>query len=89
MFQEILNDFRDEFFSPHSRRCRERLLVLVTQCAAQAMGEKKYLRFFAVVVVFFFQLFLLFAFVAVRKIKLYSIQKESCDGPVYYPGTFV
>ena len=54
MFQEILNDFPDEFFSLHSRRCRERLLVLVTQCVAHAMGEKKYLRFFAV---FFFFLF--------------------------------
>ena len=36
-----------------------------------------------------FQLFLLFTFVAVRKIELSAIQKKGCGGPVYYPDKFV
>ena len=55
--------------------------MLVTQCAAHAMGEKKHLRFLLFLLV-------LFACVAVRKIEFNSMRKESRDDPVYCPGTY-
>ena len=48
MFQEILYGFGEEFLSLHSRRCRERLSVVVTQCATRDGQEKKFIVFFVV-----------------------------------------
>ena len=41
MIQEILYGFGEQFFSFHSRRCRERLAVVVTQCETRDGREKK------------------------------------------------
>ena len=59
--------------------------MVLTLCAAHAMGKENDCFF----LFFCFQLLFWFVFVAVREIELYSIQKESFDDPVYYPGTFV
>ena len=50
MFQEILYGFGEEFFSLHRIRFRERLSVVVTQCATRDGQEKKLIVFFVVLI---------------------------------------
>ena len=64
VFQEIVYGFGDQFF--HSRRCRERLSVVVTQCATRDGREKKYVGFLL------FSL-LNFACGGVRKVEFFPI----------------
>ena len=53
VFQEILYGFGEEFFSPHSRRCRELLSVVVRQCATRDGEKKNCCDFFVVLIVEF------------------------------------